>query len=77
MTLRHRLQCSIKTVESVSTMDGEETCPVTPVEKFFTSQEKASWMREEKTLKKMLVSANASNTILVRTYGLVHVCIKC
>lgn len=58
LTLRQRLECSIKTVESVvSTIDDEDICPVSPVGKMFLApQEKAPWMREEKTIKQMLVS---------------------
>lgn len=66
LTLRLRLECSIKTAESVSTVDDQEICPVTPVEKFFASKEKAPWMREETTIKHMLVMFLAYGTIIHR-----------
>ncbi len=68
MTLRQRLECSIKTVDSVSTVDPDDICPVTPVDKSsqftvpFGFQEKASWKREEKTMKRMLVSDDSVRT---------------
>jgi hypothetical protein len=43
----------------MSTMDQEDMCPVSPPppeEKLFPPSKKATWMREEKTIKHMLVS---------------------
>lgn len=61
MTLRHRLECKIRTVETVSTMESSDTCPLSPIEKplQFASQygltNKAPWKREDETQKEMLV----------------------
>ena len=59
MTLRHRLECKIKTAETVSTAD--DICPLSPSEKpsqftsLFTVPNKAPWKRENETHKEMLV----------------------
>ena len=63
LTLRHRLECKIRTVETVSTVDSSDTCPLTlsPKEKplQFGSQfgvtNKIPWKREDETHKEMLV----------------------
>lgn len=62
LTLRHRLECKIKTVDTVSTVDNSDLCPLSPTvksEQFlckFDVKDKLPWLREKETFKQMLVS---------------------
>ncbi len=81
LTLRLRLECKIRTMDTVSTVESiDDTCPVSPNEKplqfvsHFDLPNKASWKREDETHKEMLV---CRIMVVVRTCSSINLFCAC
>lgn len=61
MTLRHRLECKIKTADIVSVDSSDDICPLSPSEKplqfaaLLSAPDKAPWKKQDELHKEMLV----------------------
>ena len=61
LTLRHRLECKIKTADIVSVDSSDDMCPLSPSEKplqfasLLSAPNKAPWKKQDELHKEMLV----------------------
>ena len=77
LTLRHRLACKIRTVDSVSTTDDSDICQLSPSEygapkqfsALYENKDKCPWSREKETSLQMLVSCGVRLLLATRLHS--------